>query len=140
MSRLSVGFIRASVIYLLVGLTIGLTMAIPGGYSWMANVAMGQPSIAHAHSNLIGFMLMMVMGVAYHIFPRFVGNPIKYPWTTWANFWFCQVGTSGMILGFLVRGLVPWLVPVAAVIQTVGVLFFIFNMLQVVRPVQRLMP
>jgi cbb3-type cytochrome oxidase subunit 1 len=140
MSKLSVGFVRASLIYLLVGVSLGLTMAIPGGFSWLATVGMGQPSIAHAHSNLLGFMLMMVMGVAYHIFPRFTGNPIRRPWMSWANFWCTQVGTAGMVLGFLVRGLVPWLVPVAAVVQTTGLVLFVVVMLQVVRPVQRLQP
>ena len=106
----------------------------------MANVAMGQPSIAHAHANLLGFMVMMVMGVAYHIFPRFTGNPIKRPWMATANFWLVQVGTAGMVLGFLVRGLVPWLVPAAAVLQTAGMVCFVVNMLQVVAPVKKLMP
>lgn len=140
MSNLSVGFIRASVVYLLIGISFGLIMAIPGGYAWLAEAGRGQPTIAHAHSNLLGFMLMMVMGVAYHIFPRFSGHPIRRMWMAWANFWGCQVGTAAMVMGFLVRGLLPWLVPVGAVIQVAGVVFFALNMFQVVRPVKRLMP
>ena len=138
MSKLSVGFIRASLIYLLVGITIGVTMAIPGGYSWLSAVAMGQPNIAHAHANLLGFMLMMVMGVAYHIFPRFTGNPIRKAWMAWTNFWCTQIGTGFMVLGFLVRGLAPWLVPLGAVVQATGLILFVIIMLQIVRPVQRL--
>jgi cbb3-type cytochrome oxidase subunit 1 len=138
MSKLSVGFIRASIFYLLFGITLGLTMALPGGYTWMATTGQGQPNIAHAHSNLLGFMLMMVMGVAYHIFPRFTGNPIRRPKVAWVNFWCCQVGTIGMISGFLVRGLVPWLVPAAAIIQVVGIVCFAVNVLQVVKPLKRI--
>lgn len=138
MSKLSVGFIRASIVYLMVGIAIGLTMAIPGGYSLLSNTLQGQPSIAHAHSNLLGFMLMMVMGVAYHIFPRFTGNPIKWPRVAWANFYLCQVGTAGMVTGFLVRNLVPWLVPVAATVQVLGLVCFAVNMFQIVKPLQRL--
>jgi cbb3-type cytochrome oxidase subunit 1 len=140
MSNLSVGFIRTSVVYLLVGVLIGLTMALPGGYSWLESAGMGQPNIAHAHSNLLGFMLMMIMGVAYHIFPRFSGNPIKRMWMAWANFWCSQVGTALMVTGFLVRGLVPWLMPTGAVINVIGITCFALNMLQVVRPVERLTP
>jgi len=140
MSNLSVGFIRTSVIYLLIGISFGLTMAIPGGYAWLAEAGRGQPTIAHAHSNLLGFMLMMVMGVAYHIFPRFSGYPIRRMWMAWANFWFCQVGTATMITAFLIRGLVPWLLPIGASVQVVGLIFFAINIFDTVRPVKKLMP
>jgi len=139
MSRLSVGFIRASLLYLLFGIALGLTMALPGGYSWLATNLMGQPDIAHAHANLLGFMVMMVMGVAYHIFPRFSGNPVKRPWMAWANFWLTQVGTAGLVTGFLVRGLLPWLVPTAAFVQFTGLTLFVVIMWQVVKPLNRLM-
>ena len=138
MSNISVGFIRASLVYLLVGITIGLIMALPGGYAWLTAVALGTPSIAHAHALLPGFMLMMVMGTAYHIFPRFTGNPIKSQRLVWINFWACQIGVAGMVSGFLFRGLVPWLMPTGAIIQTVGMALFAFNMLQVVKPLKRL--
>lgn len=140
MSNLSVGFIRTSVVYLLIGITFGLIMAIPGGYAWLAEALRGQPTIAHAHSNLLGFVLMMIMGVAYHIFPRFSGYGIKRMWVAWANFWCCQVGTALMVTGFLVRGLAPWMVPTGASIQVTGLVFFAVNMFQVVRPVQKLKP
>ncbi|HYF77393.1 MAG TPA: hypothetical protein VD973_09695 [Symbiobacteriaceae bacterium] len=140
MSNLTVGFIRTSVVYLLIGISIGLTMAIPGGYALLAEAGRGQPTIAHAHSNLLGFMLMMVMGVAYHIFPRFSGHPIRRMWMAWANFWCCQVGTALMVTGFLVRGLLPWVVPIGASVQVAGLIFFAINMFQVVRPVKKLMP
>ncbi|HYF92655.1 MAG TPA: hypothetical protein VD969_10410 [Symbiobacteriaceae bacterium] len=138
MSNLSVGFIRTSVVYLLIGITFGLIMAIPGGYAWMAEVLRGQPTIAHAHSNLLGFTLMMIMGVAYHIFPRFSGNPVRRMWMAWANFWFCQAGTALLVTGFLVRGLAPWIVPTGATLQVIGLAFFAINMFDVVRPVQKL--
>ena len=140
MSNLSVGFIRASVVYLLVGITFGLIMAIPGGFAWLAEAGRGQPTTAHAHSNLLGFMLMMIMGVAYHIFPRFSGYPVRRMWMAWANFWCCQIGTAGMVTAFLVRGLVPWLLPIAATVQVAGVICFALNMFDTVRPVKKLMP
>ncbi len=140
MSNLSVAFIRGSISYLLVGISFGLIMAFPGGFSWLSALGAGQPTTAHAHAMLLGFMMMMVTGVAYHIFPRFTGNPVARPWTAWANFWACQVGTAGMVLGFLFRGALPWLLPVGGVTQFIGLLLFAHNMWQVVRPLRRLMP
>lgn len=140
MSNLSVAFIRASILYLFLGITIGVIMAFPGGHSWLNNVALGNPTTAHAHALLLGFMMMMVAGVGYHIFPRFTGNPVRRPWMAWGHFWASQVGTTGMVTGFLCYGLVPWLLPVAAVSQVIGLTLFGLNMWQVVRPLRRLMP
>lgn len=140
MSNVSVAFIRASVIYLLVGVSFGLIMAFPGGISWLMEIGNGQPNVAHAHTNLLGFLVMMVMGVAYHIFPRFTGNPVRPVWLPWANFWCSQVGTAGMVLGFLFRGVMPWLVPAAATVNAVAITCFAVAMLRVVKPVKRLMP
>lgn len=140
MSNLSVAFIRASIAYLVVGILLGVIMAFPGGLGWLAGHGAGSPSVAHAHALLLGFMLMMVSGVAYHIFPRFTGNPLRYPPLSWVNFWLCQAGTAGMVLGFLCRGILPWLLPVAAVTQVIGLLCFAYNMWTVVKPMKRLMP
>lgn len=139
MSNLSVSFLRASIIYLFVGITLGVIMAFPGGYSWLSSLALGSsPSIAHAHALLPGFLLMMVAGVAYHIFPRFTGNPIRHPWMAWGHFWGVQIGTAGMVLGFLTRGVLPWLLPIGAIAQTVGLLLFGLTLWPVIRPLQRL--
>ncbi len=140
MSRLSVSFIRGSIIYLLIGMSFGLIMALPGGHAWLAAIGMGLPTLAHAHAMLLGFMLMMVMGVAYHIFPRFTGNPVRQPWMAQFNLWGCHIGTAAMVLGFLFRGALPWLLPAGALVQTVGLACFAINMLQIVRPLQRIMP
>lgn len=138
MSHLSVAFIRSSMIYLLVGITLGAIMAFPGGFALLSAMGRGNPTIAHAHVQLLGFLVMMVAGVAYHIFPRFTGNPLLHPNVAWAHFWFSQIGTAGMVLGFLFRGPTPWLLPVAAVVNVAGLCCFCYNMLQVVRPLQRL--
>lgn len=72
MSLLSVAFVRASILYLFTGILLGLIMAFPSGYAWLSGLALGNPSFAHAH--VPGFMLIMVSGVAYHIFPLFTGQ------------------------------------------------------------------
>lgn len=138
MSRLSVAFIRASFGFLLFGILLGLIMALPGGYSWLSNLGHGSPNIAHAHSNLLGFLMHMVAGTAYHIFPRFTGNPIKWPKVAWAHFYAGVSGTTLMILGFLLQGRMPWLLPVGAVVQVCGLVTFSVLMFTVVKPLKRL--
>lgn len=138
MSRLSVAFIRASFGFLLFGILLGLIMACPGGYSWLSGLGHGSPNLAHAHANLLGFLMHMVAGVAYHIFPRFTGNPIPWPKLAWAQFYAGLAGTVLMILGFLFQGRLPWLLPTGAVIQVFGLVTFAILMFTVVKPLQRL--
>ena len=70
-------FIRASLIWLALGNTLGLCMAAHP--AWIIY----RP--AHVHMNLVGFVTMMIFGVGYHVVPRFTGNPLavaRCPGTT----------------------------------------------------------
>lgn len=67
-SRASLGFVLASVTYLVLGMFLGVYMFATGG---VANAVW-----IHAHLLLLGFVGMMIFGVAYHALPRFVGAPL----------------------------------------------------------------
>ena len=56
-------FIRASLLWFVGGITLGLAMAIHP--AWVVY----RP--AHAHMNLVGFVVMMIFGVGYQMLPRF---------------------------------------------------------------------
>ena len=48
--------------------------------TWMAlapGATMYRP--AHVHLNLLGFVSMVIFGVAYHVIPRFTGHPLHNP-------------------------------------------------------------
>ena len=60
-------FIRASLIWFVAGITLGLAMAIHP--AWVVY----RP--AHAHMNLVGFVVMMIFGVGYQMLPRFSAIP-----------------------------------------------------------------
>ncbi|HUH12501.1 MAG TPA: hypothetical protein VMK65_05305 [Longimicrobiales bacterium] len=65
------GFIRSALVWLAVGLALGVAMAF-------VQVALGWRP-AHMHANLLGFVSMMIFGVAYHVIPRFAGAPLHRP-------------------------------------------------------------
>ena len=75
MPRLSVYFIRASLIYLLLGFTFGALI--------LANKGLViEPSIwnllpIHIEFDLIGWLVQLAMGVAFWILPRFSKGPIR---------------------------------------------------------------
>lgn len=117
-------FIRASLIWFVLGITLGLAMAMRP--TWVVY----RP--AHAHMNLVGFVVMMIFGVGYQILPRFFGHPIHSRWLAIAHTWLANVGLAVLVIGFL---LAPHIgarsVPVTATggtLWALGAYGFVYNM------------
>ncbi len=116
-------FIRASVIWLGVGVIIGVLMAF-----WPRALAY-RP--AHMHANLLGFVSMMIFGVAYHVLPRFSGAPLHNPRLAGLHLWVANIGLTLMVGGWIGRvwwrGAGEGALRAGAVASAVGAAFFIFN-------------
>jgi hypothetical protein len=83
-------FIKAGLIYAVVGALLGITMAI--------NPSLSHPlRFIHIHLNLLGFMTMMVSGVAYHVLPRFSARTLPWPAGMKYQFILQNVGLLGMV-------------------------------------------
>lgn len=88
------GFIRASLVWLAIGILIGVAIAY-----WPAGHIVYRP--AHAHANLLGFVNMFIFGVAYHVLPRFVGRPLPSErMATW-HLWIANLGLGLLVSGWL---------------------------------------
>ena len=118
------GFLRSSLIWIAVGVAIGIGMAW-----WPADHLAYRP--AHAHANVLGFLSMFVFGVAYHVLPRFVGTPLTDRQAAWATrqLWIQNAGLALLVAGWLVR---PWrggvgqlLVVTGAPVSALGVAIFV---------------
>lgn len=72
----------------LVGLLLGVG-ALP--YSWRP---------AHAHMQLLGFVALMIYGVAYHALPRFRGVVFRRPGLALFQVGLANLGLSGMALAW----------------------------------------
>lgn len=76
---------------LLLTLTFGTTLGMINLARLTADWGLGvlpRPSVwAHGYVQVFGFMALFIMGVAYHVIPRFVGgtlqNPRLVPWSFW---------------------------------------------------------
>ena len=86
-------FIRASLLWFVGGITLGLGMAIHP--AWVRY----RP--AHAHMNLVGFVVHMIFGVGYQILPRFFGHPIHSRKLAVAHIWLANVGLGALVVGFM---------------------------------------
>ncbi len=103
MPRLASWFVRASMVYLLVGFTLGALMLAQEG------VPFGPPILIvltiHMEFLLVGWLIQLAMGVAFWILPRFgTGAPRGNENLVWAAFFLVN-------LGVLLTALQLWLAP-----------------------------
>lgn len=92
MSKASKMFIKASIIYLMIGVT--------SGAMYMLSFVPQELITAHAHINLIGWVSMMIFGVAYHILPRFSGKPLYSETLANIHFYIANLALVGMAVFF----------------------------------------
>ena len=85
-------FIKASLTWFGLGITLGVAMAVE------PTMAMYRP--AHMHMNLLGFVTMMIYGVAYHVIPRFTGHPLFSRRLAGVQWWISNAGLALMVCGF----------------------------------------
>jgi cbb3-type cytochrome oxidase subunit 1 len=88
-------FLRASLAWLALGVTLGVAMA--------AHPVWTVYRLAHVHMLLLGFVTMMIFGVGYHVIPRFAGFPLHSRRAPGWHWWISNVGLACMVLGFMTR-------------------------------------
>ncbi len=70
MSPLTVRCIRAAFVYLLCGITLGVSFAFD-------RAAGATLRTLHAELNLWGWVTLLIYGMGSHILPRFSGRPLR---------------------------------------------------------------
>jgi cbb3-type cytochrome oxidase subunit 1 len=91
----STAFLKASLAWLGLGVTLGVAMAAYPAWSIYR--------AAHLHMLVLGFVAMMIFGVAYHVVPRFTSHPLHSPRAAGVQWWAANLGLIGMVVGFAVR-------------------------------------
>lgn len=88
-------FIKASLVWLSLAVTLALAMALVPTLTVYRT--------AHLHLALLGFVAQMIYGVALHVVPRFFGQPLVYRRAAELQFWTAQSGLTALALGFILR-------------------------------------
>ena len=125
-------YIKTSFVFLLFGLLLG-------GYIITCQFVLdAHPSLllttAHAHLLLVGFMLMMVMGVATWMFPRPARDDSRYrPELAEAAYWIMTVATALRALAEVTVAAagtlgLRWLIALGGLGQLAGAAVFVLNM------------
>lgn len=118
-------FITLSLIYALLGGLIAIAWLI--NPDWIpGNVAM-----LHAHIMLLGFVGMMIYGVAFHVLPRFSGRALYSERLANIQLYLVNLGLWLMAAGWLT--LHTWLITLGGALSWVGIALFTFNITLTVR-------
>ena len=132
-------YIKTAIAFLAAGLAIGGWMIVRREL-WSVYASPYETS-AHTHAIFVGFVMMMILGVALWLFPRPEKSDTRYrPALAEAAYWLVTIGTAGRIAGELLRltSGARWLrvmVVVSGLLQIAGVLVFFYTMWSRIRGV-----
>ena len=115
-------FLKASLTWLGLGVTLGVAMA--------THPAWVRYRTSHLHMNLLGFVAMMIFGVAYHVIPRFTGNPLHDRRLAVVHWWSSNIGLALFASGLAAATRWPSaaiLVGAGGVLSALGAYLFIYN-------------
>ncbi len=117
-------FLKSGLVSLGLGIVMGVWLA------FMPAAILYRP--AHVHLNLLGFVSMVIFGVAYHVIPRFTGHPLHSRAIAGAHWWTSNIGLVLIVAGFLLAPhrllLSRWVLGAGALVAGVGAFLFIYNL------------
>ncbi|MBI5816013.1 MAG: cbb3-type cytochrome c oxidase subunit I [Nitrospinae bacterium] len=108
-------YVKTALLFFLCGLALGGWTLASQLAGWAVNPVIIS---AHTHLTLFGFVIMLIMGVAYWMFPRPAREDLRYsPRIAEINYWLITIGTAMRAAGELSMAVWPsghfW-APVAA--------------------------
>ena len=131
-------YLKTAILFLGIGLVIGGWMIVDREL----NGVYASPYVvsAHTHAILVGFIMMMILGVALWLFPRPEKNDARYqPRAAETAYWLLTLGTGTRIIAELCRvisGSTPlrWIVILSSLAQIAGISLFFYTMWSRIRP------
>jgi len=124
-------FTQASAVYFVLGCTMGGYMAHdPARWGYLK---------VHFHVNLLGWVTMMIYGVAYHLFPRFSGSAVQNKKLVKYNFFIANAGLIIMSAALIYRAATGsdvstvYSIIAAGIIESVAALMFVFNIMPCIK-------
>ena len=132
-------YIKTALVFLCIGLLLGISAMLQRefGARWPSSYQVS----AHTHALLVGFMMMMIQGVALWLFPRPDKDDRRYdPRLAYLAWWLMTTGTAGRLAGEIAH---EWssspalrsALVLAALLQVAGIGAFFYTMWSRVRAV-----
>ncbi len=122
-------YVRTSLVFAAISVLLGMHMIVqrfsnePKPLRWLPT--------AHGHIFLVGFVTMMIMGVAIWMFPRPKGARYS-PLISEVCYWLITIGTTVRAIGEIVASYTTlkfwlWLSAIGGFAQSIAILLFIAN-------------
>ena len=122
MPRLTVWFIRSSLLYLMLGFTLGALMLFNKGFLIDPRIWRLLPT--HIEALLFGWTLQLGIGMGFWILPRFSKPPIRgNEILAWGAFWLISAGILLIVIDSFTPAF-PFLTLAGRVTEALGVLVF----------------
>ena len=110
--RYLVKFLLISALSLLIGTVHGMLQVMPPIRAWLDSIGSpyGGPGhmidpLAHAHMNLVGGVVMLIMGVTYYLLPILSSRPLYSLKLIQHSFWLMTFGVYGFYIAQMVFGI-----------------------------------
>ena len=131
MPRLSVYFVRASLIYLILGFTFGGFLLANKGIVFSPSIWAFLP--IHIEFTFIGWMVQLAIGIAFWILPRFSSNtPRGNENWTWGTFILLNLGIICIVLQSLFGA--QWFSFIGRVLEVLAFAAFVIGNWKRVKP------
>lgn len=131
-------YVKSAIAFLVLGIVIG------GYMSYEINIndtAVPRSVItAHTHLILVGFVMMLIMGIALWLFPRprerVFYSPLLAEATFYIMFTAILFRSAGEVAdGFLTFRWISWMIVIASYGEIFGILLFFINIWQRIKPI-----
>ncbi len=97
-------FLKASLIYFMIGVTMGAIMTIGPVYNFIMLSKLFER--AHAHINLIGWVSLSIIGFIYYLLPGNLDKPLYSEKLGNMGFWLINIGIFSEFVALLIGGYV----------------------------------
>ncbi len=127
MPTLTRWFLKASLLYLILALSAGILLVLPGG-----NPLSGLFAV-YIHTLAFGWLTQLIFGVALWMFPKYsAARPRGYEWLGWATFILLNAGLVLRIVFEPMQSSVAtpfagWMLVTSAVLQWLSGVAFVAN-------------
>ena len=134
---LGVKFLKASLIYFIIGVTMGAIITIGPIYDFVVLSKLFER--AHAHINLIGWVSLSIIGFIYYLILGNIGKPLYSEWLGNMGFWLINIGICAEFVALLLGGIaqassfqagnfvIMMLIVIFAFVMMIGVYFSVYN-------------
>lgn len=134
MPRLSVYYVRASLIYLMLGLTVGALLLANKGLPFLPMVWALLP--LHIEFSFVGWMVQLALGIAFWILPRFSVQPIRgNEGLSWSAFFLLNLGIGLVVLQNIIGA--DWIATAGRLCEMSSVVLFAVGNWRRIKPLGR---